>query len=660
MKKLDYRALSRGRWCAMLSMLMLMLMAQAAAAESLRKAGEVVSPDGRIRVEVSLDEHGTPHYAVDLEGSAVLQPAPLGLMLKEADFSRGLLLQEAGAVTTVTDSYELLTSKRRHHQYQGNRRAFHWRTAAGQRLDIVFQVSNDGVGFRYRFPESDTSIHHLREEATAFRFAQDTRAWLQPMSVAKTGFAQTNPSYEEHYLQDVAVGTPSPLDAGWVYPALFRSGEHWVLLSEGSLSRGHAGSRLLDGATAGEYRIGFPDPRENFQNGPVNPEFPLPWQSPWRIIAIGSLKTIAESTLGTDLADPPSHLPVAPVVPGKASWSWPLLGDDKTVFDVQKRFIDYAADMGWRYTLIDAMWDSQIGYERVRELIDYARSKDVAILLWYNSAGDWNQTHQTPRDRLLTRADRLREFERLKAMGVAGLKIDFFGGDGQSVINYYLDIMEDAAPYGFLLNFHGATLPRGWQRTWPNLMTVEAVMGLEFITFDQRNAEQAPAHVAMLPFTRNVFDPMDFTPMVLDRINKIERRTTPAFELAQSVLFVSGIQHYAEIPDGMAKAPDYVREFLRRVPSVWDDSRYIAGHPGRQAVFARRGDGRWYVAGVNAEAGSATLELDLSELDGAAQSGTLIADGDGPLSFRRQEVRLEDGKLRIEVPPRGGFVLTLE
>jgi hypothetical protein len=261
---------------------------------------------------------------------------------------------------------------------------------------------------------------------------------------------------------------------------------------------------------------------------------------------------------------------------------------------------------------------------------------------------------------MLTRASRQQEFQRLKAMGVAGLKIDFFGGDGQSFIHYYLDIMEDAAPYGFLLNFHGATLPRGWQRTYPHLITMESVRGLEFITFDQHNADRAPAHAAMLPFTRNVFDPMDFTPMVLDRINKIERRTTPAFELAQSVLFVSGIQHYAEIPEGMAKAPDYVREFLRGVPSVWDDSRYISGYPGKSAVFARRGDGRWYVAGINAEAEPASLQLDLREL-GIAGSGTLIADGDGPLSFRREEVKLgADGKLRIDVPGRGGFVLRFE
>ncbi len=219
----------------------------------------------------------------------------------------------------------------------------------------------------------------------------------------------------------------------------------------------------------------------------------------------------------------------------------------------------------------------------------YARAKDVGILLWYNSAGDWNTTPQTPRNLMLTHESRMREFERLREMGVAGLKIDFFGGDGQSLIGYYHDILEDAEPYGLLINFHGATLPRGWQRTYPHLMTMEAIKGLEYITFEQENADEEPTHAAMLPFTRNVFDPMDFTPVVLDHINnRIERRTTSAFELALSVLFTSGIQHYAEIPEGMAKAPVYVRDFLKGVPSVWDDTRFIDGYPGKFVVIARQ------------------------------------------------------------------------
>ena len=468
-----------------------------------------------------------------------------------------------------------------------------------------------------------------------------------------------NPAYEEFYENEIPVGTPSPTGAGWVYPALFRSGDTWLLLSEKGLSRTYCGTRLRSDSPDGEYSVGFPDSRENFQGGPVNPESKLPWLTPWRIIVVGSLKTIAESTLGIDLANKPARPASSRIKPGKASWSWPLLGDPQTTYEVQKRFIDYAAGMNWRYCLIDSMWDKQIGYEKIKELIDYARSKSVGVLVWYNSAGDWNSAPQTPRNLMLTHESRVREFERLKAMGVAGLKIDFFGGDGQSVIGYYLDILDDAAPYGFLINFHGATLPRGWQRTYPYMMTMEAIKGLEFVTFEQKNADEEPAHAAMLPFTRNVFDPMDFTPVVLDRINRIQRRTTSGFELALSVLFTSGIQHYAEIPEGMAKAPAYVRDFLKRVPSVWDETKFLDGYPGKFVVLARRGEGRWYVAGINGEATVRTLTLDLSELP-VRGSGTLITDGGGNLSFCQEAIRLTPGrKLEVTLQTRGGFVLVL-
>lgn len=331
---------------------------------------------------------------------------------------------------------------------------------------------------------------------------------------------------------------------------------------------------------------------------------------------------------------------------------------------MQKHFVDYAAEMKWRYCLVDAQWDQQIGYEKMKELVAYARGKNVAMLLWYNSNGDWNDAPQTPRHKLLTHASRMEEFARLKAMGVAGLKIDFFGGDGQSMIAYYLDILGDATQFGFAINFHGCTLPRGWQRTYPQLMTMEAIKGMEFITFEQKNADEAPAHMAMLPFTRNVFDPMDFTPMVLDRINnRIQRRTSNAFELALSVVFTSGIQHYAEIPEGMAKMPDYVREFLKNVPEVWDDVRFIDGFPGKYAVLARKGDGKWFVAGINAEAESKTLTLDLGRLAGCGTQGTLIGDGVGAehLFFKNDvELGADRKQLRVTIPANGGFVLELK
>jgi len=619
----------------------------------------VTSPDGRIEVTFRLDAQGAPHYAVQLDGRQVLADSRLGLVRADGDFSKGLRVLTASPLERVQDKYELLTNKRRINTYQGNRKVFHLQTGGGEKMQIIFQVSDDGLAFRYYFPETSEQIRRVRSESSSFRFLPGTRAYLQPVAVAKTGFAETNPSYEETYERDIGIGIPAPTGAGWVFPALFRTGDTWLLLSETGLTRNYSGTRLQSNWRNPEYTIALPNPLEGSQGGPVNPESKLPWLTPWRLIVIGTLATIVESTLGTDLADKPAAGATTPAdAPGKASWSWPLLGDAKTDYETQKRFIDYASEMGWRYTLVDALWDRQIGYEKLRELVDYARSKGVRILVWYNSAGDWNTAPQTPRNLLLTRESRKREFERLKAIGVAGLKVDFFAGDGQSTIAYYQDILEEAAPYGFVMNFHGATLPRGWHRTYPNLMTMEAVRGLEFVTFEQRNAEDEPSHAAMLPFTRNVFDPMDFTPVVLDRIANIERRTSSAFELALSVLFTSGIQHYAEIPEGLAKAPDYVREFLKQIPSVWDDVRFLAGEPGRYVVLARYGAGRWYVAGINAEKSKRELRLDLAAIPGLV-SGSLITDGNGGnLSFRQQTVALQGQKtFALELQPRGGFVI---
>jgi hypothetical protein len=622
----------------------------------------VTGPDDRIEVSFRIDAEGTPRYTIDLDGNTVLAQSRLGVVREDADLSKGLKLVSASAVEPVQDKYELLTGKRRINTYVGQRRVFHLQAPGGEKMDVIFQVSNDAVAFRYYFPEKREQVHRIRAEASSFRFLPETRAWLQPIAVAKSGWSETNPSYEEIYEKDIIVGTPSPTGAGWVFPALFRSGETWLLLSETGLARNYAGARLQSHWRSAEYTIAFPSPLEGTLGGPVNPESTLPWLTPWRLIVIGELATIVESTLGTDLADKPAvgaHTPAD--APGKASWSWPLLGDAQTSYETQKRFIDYAAQMGWRYTLVDALWDQQIGYEKLEELVDYARGKDVRILVWYNSAGDWNKAPQTPRNKLLTHESRIREFERLKQIGVAGLKVDFFAGDGQSTIAYYHDILQDTARYGFLMNFHGSTLPRGWHRTYPHLMTMEAVRGLEFVTFEQKNAEDEPSHAAMLPFTRNVFDPMDFTPVVLDRIERIERRTTSAFELALSVLFTSGIQHYAEIPSGMAKAPDYVREFLRHVPSIWDDVKFLAGEPGKFVALARRSEGRWYVAGINGENSARTLHLDLSNVP-AHGSGTLIMDGEGGnLSFHRETVSLDANKqFDVELQPRGGFVAVFE
>jgi alpha-glucosidase len=643
----------------------------ASAAKSLAPSLGVQSPDGRLLVEVMIDE-GAPGYTVSLEGKQVLQRSRLGVLRDDADFSTGLsptanYLKRAEKLEKVDDRYELLTAKRRHSVYRANRRVFELQTATGARMDIEIQVSNDGFAFRYVFPDTDATVHKISREMSSFNFLAGTHAWLQPIAPARSGWKEANPSYEEYYESDIPVGQPSLQGGGWVFPALFRSsvgGDNtWLLVSETGLRRNYCGSRLLAARRSSEYFIDFPGPLETVGGGASSPESTLPWITPWRLVVIGSLKTIVESTLGTDLADPPPKgFKTAASGPGRASWSWPLLGDDNTVVKVQKRFIDFAATMGWEYTLVDAGWDRNIGYDGLKELIEYARPKNVKILVWYNSAGDWNMTPHTPRDRMFDPATRRAELQKIKDLGVAGVKIDFFAGDAQSTIAYYQDILEDTARIGLTANFHGATLPRGWQRTWPNLLTTEAVRGMEYNTFEQRNAEMAPTHDAMLPFARNVFDPMDFTPVVLDRIsNTIERRTSAAFELATSVLFTSGIQHFAEIPQGMAKAPIYVRDFLKKVPVVWDDVRFIDGSPGEYVVIARRNGSMWYVAGINAERAPRKVKIDLKAL-GVSKQGTIITDGIDFLGFKSEPFPLEKGVTSDEITmrPRGGFVLTLE
>jgi alpha-glucosidase len=612
------------------------------------------SPDKSVQVTFALTAEGSPRYAVTRKGETVLASSKLGVALEDADFTRGLTLVDISAPNRINDSYELLNGKRLQNSYAANEQVFSLVNEKQQPIDVVFRVSDDGVAFRYVFKGESDQPKKLKEEMTSFAFGPDTKAWLQPIAVAQTGFANTNPSYEEHYQMDIPVGTPSPSEAGWVFPALFKAGDTWVLITEAAMNGDYHASRLKPQSPDGEYSLGTPMAPEVYTGGALLAQARLPFESPWRIIALGSLATIVESTLGTDLAEPAIDMDMSFIKPGQASWSWALLKDESVVYDVQKQFIDYAAEMQWEYTLVDVNWDTTIGYEKIEELAQYAASKGVGLLLWYNSSGDWNTTDYHPKSKLLTHKDRAKEFARLQAMGIKGVKVDFFSGDGQSMMQYYNDVIKDAADYRLLVNFHGSSLPRGLQRTYPNLMTMESVRGFEYVTFFQETADLAPSHSAMLPFARNAFDPMDYTPTTFSKIPNIERKTTNGFELAQTVIFLSGIQHIAETPEGMAKAPDYVKAYLQQLPAVWDDTRFVQGYPGKLAVIARRAGDAWYVSGINGEAVDKELQLDLSFI--RSKKGYVINDGDTASSFSRSAVA-PDSAVKVRVKANGGFAM---
>jgi hypothetical protein len=619
------------------------------------------SPDRKISAFFWLSDEKTACYRIKSTGTDILGESKLGIIREDEDFSNGLAIESVSNVEPVKADYEMLQGKRRRCSYSANKRTFHLKNTHGKKMDIIFQVSNDGVAFRYYFPEKSETIRKIREEATSFNFLTGTKAWIQPIAEAKSGWCQTQPSYEEHYKQAPEIDKLPRNGAGWVFPTLFNCGKYWVLLSETAPDGNYCGCRLKQHSAGNEFLIGFPQATEGFAGGAVNPESKLPWSTPWRIITIGdSLKTIAESTLGTDLAEPAKLKIVSFVKPGRASWSWIMLKDDSVVYNAQKRFIDFAADMGWEYCLIDANWDTQIGYDKIEALAEYAKSKKVGLILWYNSAGNWNTVSYHPKDKLLTHKDRIKEFGRLKKMGIKGIKVDFFGGDGQSVMAYYRGIFEDAAKFGLAVNCHGATLPRGWQRTYPNLLTVEAVKGFEYVTFEQANADLEPNHCCVLPFTRNVFDPMDFTPVCFTEVPNIKRVTTNGFELALSVIFTSGIQHFAQTPEGMAAVPDYVKDFMREIPSSWDDTRLIDGYPGKFVVLARKFKNNWFIAGINGQDVEKNINLDLPFLKNT-KSATLIIDGADNRSFSMQKIAITPDKpLGIKLKGNGGFIIKVE
>lgn len=621
----------------------------------------VSSPNGIIVAEVWLDDAGEPHYKITRENRVVLEESRLGLVSNRVDLSSSLTLIDGGGVETIEDRYEMIQGKTKDRHYVANERIFRFVSESDDTIEVAFRVSNDGVGFQYQITGQSSDDIILTEEQTQFSMPSESKAWLTPMAVVNTGWSETNPSYEEYYEIGINAGTPSTLGVGWSYPALFQTAENdWVLITESGMDGSYPGTRLRTVSEDGVYKVGYPADEEVVTGGIRGPEFETPWQSPWRVIAIGDLETIVESTLGTDLATPTDYDDTSYIEAGRAAWSWAKLKDASVNYDRQMEFIDYAADMGWEYTLIDVNWDQTIGYDQIGELVDYAEEKGVGIWLWYNSSGDWNSSPYTPKSALLTKADRVEEFSRIQEMGVRGIKVDFFPGDGQSALQYYIDILEDANSHELMVNTHGSTLPRGWHRTYPNLMTMESVRGFEFKTFEQANQNEAPSHATVLPFTRNVFDPMDYTPMSLDEIPGIDRVTTSAQELAHPIVFLSGVQHFAETADGMATVPDYIKETVRKIPAAWDETQFVDGYPGEFVIIARRSGSTWFVAGINGEEESKTVEFELSFLDNSAES-LLITDGDQRLSFNREELETSpEDTLTIEMKPNGGFVILVE
>ncbi len=634
---------------------------------SVWSADVVTSPDGRIAVELLMRD-GSPCYQVSYDGQVVVAPSALGLTTNVGDYGHGL---SQGKVTTtdVSDEYELSTIKQRHVKYEARQLVAEYAREGQHVMDVTFRVSNRDVAFRYTLlPRRDTRSCVVTGELTQFQLPAAATGFLAPQSKPMTGFARTAPSYETTYGIDQPVGQ-NGWGNGYTFPCLFRvpqaqapskqsrQGETplWLLVSETGTDGSYVGCRLL-GQSGGCYQIGFPQEGENNGWGPTSVQMALPGTTPWRTITVGPLKNIVETTVPWDLVQP-KYEASRQYDYGKGSWSWIIGMDASCNYDEQRRYIDFSAQMGYRSVLIDALWDVQIGRDRIAELARYARTKGVGLYLWYNSNGAWNDAPQSPKGIMDNATRRKQEMRWMKEVGILGIKVDFFGGDKQPMMKLYEDILSDANDAGLMVIFHGCTLPRGWERMYPNYVASEAILASENLHFSQGFCDnEARDCGTMYPFTRNVVGSMDFGGSALNKYYSAgnnrgsQRRTTDVYALATAVLFQSSVQHFALAPNNLTDAPAWAVDFMKQVPTTWDELRFIDGYPGRYVVLARRHADKWYVAGVNATAQPMKLTLDLP----------MLSEGSAQLYLNGQvsAAKLTKKKtLRVEIPTNGGLVV---
>lgn len=603
--------------------------------------GLVSSPDGSLWFELALNEAGEPGYTVSRDGVALTGPGRLGVDRVDTVFSAGLALVDSSDPELKHEVYELVVGKRRSYEIDFVERTFVFRAASGHGLELIVRVFDDGVGFRYRFPERSDMAHTVTREATTFA-VPGARCWLQPQEAP----ARTAPAYEAAYKNEIAVDD-AVADHGWTMPALFRTDDHWVVIAEAGLDGGFCGSRLSN-PVAGEFSVLFPQPGEGCGIGEVEPTSTLPWVLPWRVIITSpDLATVAESGLITHLSpssriDDPSW-----IRPGRVTWSW--WSDNASPRDptALRRFVDFAAEMTWEYHLIDANWNL-VEPTEIRQLIDDARARDVGTFLWYNSGGPHNIVAEQPRDRMGERDRRRSEFAEIASWGVAGVKIDFFHSDKQDRIEQYRDILEDAAAAKLMVNFHGCTVPRGWEREWPNLMTMEGVRGAEQYQAQFAYPIEAPVLLTIFPFTRNLVGSMDYTPVTFSD-NRYPHLTTGAFELALAVLVESGLQHFADSPEAYRRLAPEALAALAAVPTAWDETILLDAWPGHHCTLARRHGADWWIAAINGTNEALELDLDLRRLD-LLPGTTLQLLSDGPTPSRDGS-QITTTELTVSEPP---------
>lgn len=591
----------------------------------------------------------------------MLEESPLGLESTIGDFSTGLtFLSESKK--QIEENYYLPNGKTSRIHYLANELTVSYLNKNKDTLQVLFRVSNNDIALAYRLASPKQTHCTIKRELTGFNFPAHTTTFITPQAPSGEGWMKTKPSYEEEYTNEEPIGTPSKYRLGYTFPALFHLGnDGWVLLSETGVTSRYAGTRLSEGNQEGLYTIAFPEKEENGGMGDNTVTSNLPLITSWKTITVGeTLKPIVETTSAYN-GMKPVYTASQPYKPGRSTWSWILWQDESCNYKDQQIFIDLAAEMGYEYILIDALWDKQIGYENMPSLIAYAQSKGVDVILWYNSNGAWNDAPQGPKQRMDTAPARQKEMAWMKSLGVKGIKVDFFGGDKQTTMKLYEDILTDANQYGIFVVFHGTTLPRGWERIYPNHMGSEAALVSENLVFSQDFANKEAYTSTMLPFTRNAVSAMDFGPVFFNkRFSKQAdkgtiRKTTDAFQLATSILYQSPVQHFGITPNNIQEQPEYVINFMKKIPTTWDETRFIDGYPGKYCVMARRFGSKWYIGATNASNSLQSYTLSLPWLIGKEVT-VLFDHKDRSVGFKTAKID-KKGLLKIELENLGGCVI---
>lgn len=627
----------------------------------------VASPDGKLKVVTDV-AGGRPVYSVIYDGNTILENSPLGLLTDVGDLSKGMSL--VGSETSkVSKSYDQDKIKKSHIDYEANRLVTTLRNDKGHEASVEWLVSDNDVAFRYVIPRQnngETGAMVVRSEATGYRFPGETKVFLTSHSEPMIGWKRTKPSYEEYYITDAAMDTPSQFGRGFTFPGLFRVGDKgWALLSETGVDGYYCASHLSD-YNDGVFSIAYPMPEENNGNGSAAPGIALPASTPWRTITVAdNLAPIVETTIPWNVVEP-RYETSRPGRPGRGTWSWIVWQDNSMNMDDQKIFIDLAVDLGYENILIDAGWDKNIGYERMPELLGYAKDRGIRPILWYSSSGHWNDIVQSPTNKMDRPIVRKKEMKWLRDNGVECIKVDFFGGDKQETMRLYEDILSDAADHGIDVIFHGCTLPRGWERMYPNHVGSEAVFASENLIFEQIHCDLEAFHATLHPFIRNAVALMEYGGSVfnrhMNRDNKSgnTRLTGDGFQLATSILFQNPVQNFALTPNNLTEAPADAIAFMKAVPTTWDDTRLIDGYPGKYVVLARRHADKWYIAGVNALKEPVKVKLDLSALGLKGAEAVIYADEKGK-ELKAKPLKLKNAaSVSVEIMPDGGFVIVCE